>query len=137
MPSSQWPVPIKVLVALLTPYSDLELTKLYHPDTLTAQEMPEEVAYARFRAVTAAYHSIQRRVPLIESNKDSLLDSEADEIRKRLATWGAMGPRLSPFEKARRERALNAEKNAGKWWKTDMTLYYMLGGAVRSALSVI
>lgn len=107
----------------------LELTKLYHPDTRTAQEVPENVANARFHAVTAAYHSLQQARGPLNRSHDSLPDSEADEIKKRLAKWGTTGSRLSPLERARRERALNAEKNAGKWWKTDMTLYYILGGA--------
>jgi hypothetical protein len=92
--------------------------------------MPEDVAYARFRAVTAAYTALQQGTgPPSDSNYSSK-DSEAEEIRKRLATWGAASSRPSPLERARRERALDAERNIGKWWKTDVTLYYLIGGAV-------
>jgi hypothetical protein len=93
--------------------------------------MPEDVAYKRFCAVTAAYTALQETGRSGDSNHFSD-DSKAEEIKKRLATWGATGSRLSLLEKVRRERALDAERNAGKWWKTDITLYYLIGGAVRS-----
>lgn len=110
---------------------DFELVRIYHPDTASAQGIPLDIAEERFYAITKAYNALQQRTGSLGTLE--AFDSEAEEIKKRLATWAAADARRShsAYDKERRERALRAESMVGGWWRSDLTLYYLLGGAVR------
>jgi hypothetical protein len=117
-------------IGILSSLQDFELVRIYHPDTAHAQGIPLDVAEARFHAITKAYNVLQQSTH--SSGLAEPFDSEAEEIKKRLATWATADARRnhSVYDRERRERALKAESLAGKWWKSDLTLYYLLGGAV-------
>lgn len=111
--------------------------RIYHPDTAQSQGIAAEEAEARFHAVTNAYNTLQQRDGRVAASDP--FDSEAEEIKKRLATWAKVDARrsYSAYDKERRARALEAEASAGKWWRSEMMFYYMLGGAVRLFCSSI
>ena len=58
------------------------------------------------------------------------VDGEAEEIRNRLATWRSREQSRGSLVWMRRQRALRAEADAGKWWKSDRMLIYSLASVV-------
>ncbi|KAG8777176.1 hypothetical protein FRC19_008386 [Serendipita sp. 401] len=109
---------------------------MYHPDTTTCRDA--EVAEARFHAIHNAYNTILRRSGSFKGTRDDPVDTEADEIRKRLAAWKAAEAHrgASFYNQERRRRALEAENSAGKWWKSDRSIFYLLGGTTIAMILV-
>lgn len=111
--------------------SDFELVRLYHPDVCKARGLDPSLAESRFQAVTAAYNVLRSRL-----GGSSLpptaggVDGEAEEIRNRLATWRSREQSRGSLMWMRRQRALRAEADAGKWWKSDRMLVYSLASVV-------
>ncbi|CAG8545432.1 10755_t:CDS:2, partial [Acaulospora colombiana] len=104
-----------------------ELVRIYHPDTAQSQGITVEQAEARFHAITQAYNALLQLDPdyRARSSDGTSLDKEAEEIKERLAKWSRMGQ--SSQDRARRQRAMDAEASAGKWWKSDLSIVYLLG----------
>jgi hypothetical protein len=110
--------------------ADFELVRIYHPDTAQSQGITIEQAEARFHAITQAYNALQQLDPNNRGRAPdgTPLDKEAEEIKERLAKWARMGQ--SSQDRARRQRAMDAEASAGKWWKSDLSIIYLLGAVV-------
>ncbi|KAG8836171.1 hypothetical protein FRC17_009514 [Serendipita sp. 399] len=110
--------------------SDIELVKLYHPDTTSCKDA--DVAEAQFHAIHNAYRSLLRQNGAFRDTADDPVDAEAEEIRKRLALWKAAEARRggSFYDQQRRRRALEAEESVVRWWKSDTFIFYLLGGTV-------
>jgi len=96
-----------------------------------ARGLDPSLAESRFQAVTAAYNALRSGL-----GGSSLppsaggVDEEAEEIRKRLATWRSREQNRGGLVWMRRQRALRAEADAGKWWKSDRMLVYSLASIV-------
>ncbi|PVF98729.1 hypothetical protein CPB86DRAFT_704610 [Serendipita vermifera] len=107
-----------------------ELVRIYHPDTAQSQGITLEQAEARFHAITQAYNALQQLDPNYRARAPdgTSLDKEAEEIKERLAKWARMGQ--SSQDRARRQRAMDAEASAGKWWKSDLAIIYLLGAVM-------
>lgn len=111
--------------------SDFELVRLYHPDVCKSRGLDPSLAESRFQAVTAAYNALRSKLggsslpPTAEG-----VDGEAEEIRNRLATWRSREQSRGSLLWMRRQRALRAEADAGKWWKSDRMLVYSLASVV-------
>ncbi len=106
--------------------SDFELVRLYHPDVCKARGLDPSLAESRFQAVTAAYNALRSG----GGGGSSHIDGEAEEIRNRLATWRSREQSRGSLVWMRRQRALRAEADAGKWWKSDRMLVYSLASVV-------
>jgi hypothetical protein len=112
--------------------SDFVLVRLYHPDVCKARGLDPSLAESRFQAVTGAYNALRSGLGGSASSPSSVggIDGEAEEIRNRLATWRSREQNRGSLEWMRRQRALRAEADAGKWWKSDRMLVYSLAGVV-------
>lgn len=111
--------------------SDFELVRLYHPDVCKARGLDPSLAESRFQAVTAAYNALRSGLGGSSiSSPAGDTDGEAEEIRSRLATWRNKEQSRGSLEWMRRQRALRAEADAGKWWKSDRMLVYSLASVV-------
>ncbi|CAG8721802.1 7807_t:CDS:2, partial [Acaulospora colombiana] len=97
--------------------SGADIKKRY---TAQSQGITVEQAEARFHAITQAYNALLQLDPdyRAKSSDGTSLDKEAEEIKERLAKWSRMGQ--SSQDRARRQRAMDAEASAGKWWKALM-----------------
>lgn len=102
--------------------------RLYHPDVCKARGLDPSLAESRFQAVTAAYNALRSGLGGSPSAGD--VDGEAEEIRNRLATWRSRERSRGSLEWMRKQRALRAEADAGKWWKSDRMLVYSLASVV-------
>jgi len=114
--------------------SDFELVRLYHPDVCKSRGLDPSLAESRFQAVTTAYNALRSGLggssfPL----SAGVVDGEAEEIRNRLATWRSREQSRGSLVWMRRQRALGAEADAGKWWKSDRMLVYSLASVVSDA----
>ena len=105
--------------------------RLYHPDVCKARGLDPSLAESRFQAVTAAYDALRSGLggPSFSSSAGDV-DGEAEELRNRLATWRSREQSRGSLEWMRRQRALRAEADAGKWWKSDRMLVYSLASVV-------
>jgi curved DNA-binding protein CbpA len=111
--------------------SDFELVRLYHPDVCKAHGLDPSLAESRFQAVTGAYNALRSGIggsSFSPSARD--VGGEAEEIRNRLATWRSREQSRGSLVWMRRQRALRAEADAGKWWKSDRVLLYSLASVV-------
>ena len=105
--------------------------RLYHPDVCKARGLDPSLAESRFQAVTVAYNVLRSGL-----GGSSLpppageVDGEAEEIRNRLATWRSREQSRGSLVWMRRQRALRAEADAGKWWKSDRMLIYSFASVV-------
>jgi len=105
--------------------------RLYHPDVCKARRLDPSLAESRFQAVTGAYNALRSGLGASSfSPSAGDVDREAEEIRNRLATWRSKEQSRGSLEWMRRQRALRAEADAGKWWKSDRMLIYSLASVV-------
>ena len=105
--------------------------RLYHPDVCKGRGLDPSLAESRFQAVTAAYNALRSGLGgSLFSPSAGDVDGEAEEIRNRLATWRSREHRRGSLEWMRKQRALRAEADAGKWWKSDRMLVYSLASVV-------
>lgn len=116
-------------------FLDFELVRQYHPDAFQGQNVNPAVIESRFHAITTAYNFLTQRTGLGAGSGQgdgAALDPEAQKIKDRLAAWAAADARrpTSVFDQERRQRALEAEAAAGRWFKSDYALYYLMTGTV-------
>lgn len=115
----------------------------YHPDTAKTEDegISQDVAEAKFHAITNAYQTLREKgggTDRLGELSSAEYDAEAEAIRKRFAQWEenmARRPTL-PNDLERRRRALEADGSISLW-KSDKTLYYLLGGAVSIILLLL
>ena len=105
--------------------------RLYHPDVCKARGLDPSLAESRFQAVTVAYNVLRSSLGGSSLTPPAgEVDGEAEEIRNRLATWRSREQSRGSLVWMRRQRALRAEADAGKWWKSDRMLIYSLASVV-------
>jgi hypothetical protein len=92
----------------LSQISDIDLVRIYHPDSPVSRALPPEVTDGRFQAITKAYDALRGKTPMTPEG----IQSTSDAQHPTSAVW-----------RARQARRLDLDAGGDDRWKDRVILF--------------
>lgn len=93
---------------LTNEFLDIDLVRIYHPDSPVSRALPPEVTDGRFQAITKSYDTLRGKTPM----KPGGFDNRADSKKSTSATW-----------RAQRARRLDLDSGIDDRWKDRIIVF--------------